>query len=218
MINMGLQLYTVREECEKNFLATLEKAAAIGFKGLEFCGYYGIEAAELRKFIDKMGLKALCAHVMLNDMQHNFDKVIEYAKVLGMKTISLPGIPEECRKDKTALKKTAELIGILAEKFSKEGIQLCYHNHDFEFDKINNEYILDSFLNSAPKLKLELDTFWTSFAGIDALAYMKKHSSRIQYIHLKDMKKDDKHQFAEVGEGCFDISSFIKTAVGLGVE
>lgn len=218
MINIGLQLYTVRDESEKNFMATLEKVAAIGYKGLEFCGYYGIEATELRKYIDKLGIKALCAHVSLNDLQENFDREIEYAKVLGMKTITLPWLPEECRKDEAAYKKTSELIGLLAEKCSNEGVQLCYHNHDFEFDKINDEYVLDAFLNKAPNLKLELDTFWTSFVGIDTLEYMKKNESRIQYIHLKDMKKGYKHEFAEVGEGCLDISSFIKTAVELGVK
>ncbi|HEY5586164.1 MAG TPA: sugar phosphate isomerase/epimerase [Ruminiclostridium sp.] len=218
MINIGLQMYTVRDECEKDFLGTIEKVATIGYKGLEFCGYYGIEATELRKYIDKLGLKALSAHVALTDMQENLEKEIEYAKILGMKTIALPWLPEEYRKDSDAYLKTSELVRVLDEKCSKAGIQLCYHNHDFEFEKIGEEYVLDVFLNKATNLKLELDTFWTSFVGIDTLEYMKKNASRLQYIHLKDMIKGEKPEFAEVGEGCLNIRSFIKAAVELGVE
>lgn len=217
MINIGLQLYTVRDECEKDFLGTLKKVAEIGYKGLEFCGYYDIKAAELREYIDKLGLKALCAHVPLSDMLENFEREIEYAKILGMKTISLPWLPEEYRKDRDAYLKTAVLLGQLEEKCSAEGIGLCYHNHDFEFETINNKYVLDIFIDKVPNLMLELDTFWTSFAGPDTLEYMKKNSSKLQYIHLKDMSREDKTEFVEVGEGCLDIASYVKTAVEIGV-
>lgn len=127
-------------------------------------------------------------------------------------------MPEEYRKDSEAYLKTAVLIGLLAEKCSAEGIQLCYHNHDFEFERINNEYVLDVFIDKVPSLMLELDTFWTSFVGLDTLEYMRKNSTKLQYIHLKDMVKGDKPEFAEVGEGCLDIASYVKTAVELGVE
>ena len=218
MINIGLQLYTVRDECEKDFLGTLKKVAEIGYKGLEFCGYYGIKATELREYIDKLGLKALCAHVSLSDMLENFDREIEYAKILGMKTISLPWLPEEYRTDSAAYLKTAVVLGLLEEKCSAVGIQLCYHNHDFEFETIDNKYVLDVFIDKVPNLMLELDTFWTSYVGLDTLEYMKKNSSKLQFVHLKDMIKGDKPEFAEVGEGCLDIASYVKTAAELGVE
>lgn len=218
MINIGLQMYTVRDECEKDFFGTLKKVANIGYTGLEFCGYYGTAAAEIRKHIDELGMKAVSAHVALSAMQEDLDREIEYAKILGMKTIVVPWLPEEYRKDSEAYLRTSELIKGLDDKCSREGIQLCYHNHDFEFEKIGNEYILDLFLKMAVNLKLELDTFWTYFVGIDTLEYMRKNSSRLQYIHLKDMIKGEKLQFAEVGEGCLNIASFVDTAVELGVE
>lgn len=218
MMNIGLQMYTVRNECEKDFFGTLEKVADIGYKGLEFCGYYGTAASELRRSIDDLGLKAVSAHVSLSAMQEDLDKEIEYAKILGMNAIVVPWLPDEYRKDSEAYLRTSGLIKELDEKCSREGIQLCYHNHDFEFKKIDSEYYLDLFLKKAVNLKLELDTFWTSFVEIDTLEYMKKNSSRLQFIHLKDMIKGEKPQFAEVGEGCLNIVSFINTAVELGVE
>lgn len=218
MINIGLQMYTVRDECEKDFLNTLKKVADIGYTGLELCGYYGVSASDLRKYIDGLGLKAVSAHVSLAAMQEDLAKEIEYAKILGMKAIVLPWLPDEYRKDEDAYLRTSELIRELDEKCSREEIQLCYHNHDFEFEKNGSGYYLDVFLKRTENLKLELDTFWTSYAGIDTLKYMRTNSSRLQFIHLKDMIKDEKPVFAEVGEGCLNIASFIETAVELGVE
>lgn len=233
MINIGLQLYTIRDECEKDFIGAIKKVASIGYKGLEFAGYYGMDAKELRKIIDDLGVKAVNAHVALASMEKDLDSEIEYAKTLGMKTITVPWLPPEDRKDKDAFLRVSESVFALDEKCLKNEIQLCYHNHDFEFKKIDNEYVLDIFMKNAKNLKLELDTFWSSYAGINTVEYMNKYSSRLQYIHLKDMSKDAKSileskekdtpvytlpVFAEVGEGYLDIKSFIKTAVGLGVE
>ncbi len=218
MINVGLQLYTVRDECEKDFIGTIRKVTDIGYKGLEFAGYYGMDARELRKIIDDMGAKAVNSHVSILKMENDLDAEIEYANILGMKTITIPALPKEIRNDVKALLKASKEISAFDERCSSNGIQLCYHNHDFEFARAENEYILDIYMKEAKNLKLELDTFWSSYAGLDSVEYMKKYAGRLQYIHLKDMIKDTKPVFAEVGEGCLDIGLFIKTAVELGVE
>lgn len=218
MINIGLQLYTVRDECEKDFKETIKKVATIGYKGLEFAGYYGMDAGELKHILDDLGIKAVSAHVPLSNLKKSLEAEIEYVNTLGMKAITLPWLPEENTKDEDAFLRTSELISVLDEKCVQHGIQLCYHNHDFEFHKIKDEYILDIFLKNAKNLKLELDTFWISYAGIDTIEYMSNHASRLHFIHLKDMIKDEKPIFAEVGEGSLDIGSFIKLAVKFGVE
>ena len=218
MINIGLQLYTIRDECEKDFMSAIKKVAAIGYKGLEFAGYYGISAQVLRKVMDDLQLKAVNTHVSLRRMESDFDEEVEYAKILGMDTITIPYLELDDRMDRDSLLKTAESIAIIDQKCRDNGIQLCYHNHDFEFEKINGEYVLDILINKAKHLKLELDTFWTSYAGLDTVLYMQKKSSRLIYVHLKDMIKDEKPIFAEIGEGCLDIKSYLKTAIECGVE
>lgn len=233
MINIGLQLYSVRDESEKDFIGTIKKVADIGYKGLEFAGYYGVDARELKKVIDDLGVEAVNAHVLLESMQKNFDREIEYANTLGMKTITVPWLPEENRKDTDALKKTFEAVSKIDEKCQKYGIEVCYHNHDFDFIKIDGGYILDVFFKNVKNLKIELDTFWTSYADIDTVEYMKKNAAKLKYIHLKDMIKDIKQViekegkdklpyflpiFTEVGVGCLDVDSFVKTAVDAGVE
>ena len=218
MINIGLQLYTVRDECEKDFIGTIKKVTDIGYKGLEFAGYYGMDAKELRKIIDDMGAVAVNAHVSILKMENDLDAEIEYANILGMKTITIPAQPKEIRNDVKALLEASKVISAFDERCLKSGIQLCYHNHDFEFAKVENEYILDIYMKNAKSLRMELDTFWCSYVGMNTVEYMKKNAQRLQYIHLKDMIKDSKPVFAEVGEGCLDINSFIKTAIELGVE
>ncbi len=218
MINVGLQLYTVRDEAEKDFIGTLKKVAAIGYKGVEFYNYYGMSAKELKKIIDELDIRAVNSHVFINNMIKDLSAEIEFAKTLGMDAITMPWLPEEYRTSRDAFLKISELLHNLDEKCYKAGIQLCYHNHDFEFKKVDEEYALDLFMKKANNLKLEFDTFWSSYAGIETIEYMKKNSARIKFIHLKDMIKDSKPVFAEVGEGCLDIMSFVKTAISFGVE
>lgn len=218
MIKIGLQMYTVRDECEKDFACTIKKVAEIGYQGLEFAGYYGMDAKELRKVIDDLGIKAVNSHVPLENMKKNLNAEIEYAFMLGMKTIAVPWLPEEYRKDEKTCLETCELVAKFDDTCKKAGMQLTYHNHDFEFKKIGNEYMLDIIVKDAKNIKLELDTFWSSYVHIDTVEYMKKKADRLMYIHLKDMIKDTKPFFAEVGEGCLKIDSFVKTAVGLGIE
>jgi len=217
-MNIGLALYTVKDECEKDFKATIKRVAKIGYKGLEFAGFYGMDARELKKLTKDLGIKAVNAHISLENMEKNFRENIEYSKALGIESITIPWLSEEKRSDRDVYLRTCELIIKLSDKCSKAGIQLCYHNHDFEFIKINGDYMLDILFKNSINLKMELDTFWSSYAGINTVEYMKKNAAKLHYIHLKDMAKNTKPLFTEVGEGCLDIRSFIHTAKNLGIE
>lgn len=217
MINVGLQLFSVRDACEKDFIGTIEKVAGIGYKGLEFAGYFGIDALELRRVLDRLDIVAVNSHVSVQRLTDNMDAEIEYARILGMKTITIPALPKDIRKNIPALLEMSQLFPGFAEKCRQNGLQLCYHNHDFEFAKVENEYLLDIFLNATKGMRLELDTFWSEYAGLDTKAFMRQHADRLEYIHLKDMIRGSEPHFAEVGEGCLDIRSFVRTAVDLGV-
>ncbi len=211
-------MFTVRDEAERDFTGALKKVASIGYKGIEFAGYYGMQAQELRKVLEDLGLQAVNSHVPLENLAKDVNKEIEYAKLLGMEAITVPYLSEAYRMDASAFLKTSKLIAGLDECCSKAGMQLCYHNHDFEFNRIGTEFILDIFLKESKGLKLELDTFWTSYAGVDTVEYMERQASRLQFMHLKDMIKAEKPVFAEVGEGCLDIGSFIEKASEIGVR
>ncbi len=233
MLKIGLQLFSVRDACEKDFVGTIQKVAAMGYQGLEFAGYYGMEAKELRKLIDDLGVKAVNSHVSLINLVNHFDQALEYANILGMKTLTVPFLAEEYHRDKEAVDRTSETMTSIAEQCAKNGLQLCYHNHDFEFASYDNGYILDAFMRKIPSLKLELDTFWAFFAGVNVKEYLKQNQTKLQYIHLKDLvhnyqeivaaKKPDERVyglplFSEVGEGCLDIEAFVKIALEAEIE
>lgn len=218
MLKIGLQLYSVRDFCEKDFPGTIKKVSDIGYQGLEFAGYHGMKAKELKKVIDGLGIRAVNSHVPLDSLKNNLEGEIEFAKTLGMDTISVPWLPPEMRKNDNDFLEVMELIHDINEKCKLYNIQLCYHNHDFEFAKIDNEYILDMYMRRVSGLKMELDTFWSSYSNVDTIEYMKKNAALLKYIHLKDMIKDTKPNFAEVGEGCLDIKAFAETGEKLGVE
>lgn len=218
MLKIGLQLYSVREFCEKDFIGTIKKVSDMGYQGLEFAGYYGMKAKELRKVVDDLGIRAVNAHVPLESLEKNLEAEIEFAKTLGMSTITVPWLPPEMRKNDNDFLKVMEVIYDINEKCKLNNIELCYHNHDFEFARIGGEYILDMYLRKVDGLKMELDTFWSSYSNVNTIEYMKENSSLLKYIHLKDMIKDTKPNFAEIGEGCLDIKAYAETGEKLGVE
>jgi len=218
IMNIGLQLYTVRDKCEKDFKATIKKVAEIGYEGIEFAGYYGMDAKELSKLTEDLGIKAVSAHISLEEFEKNFKKEVEYAQILGLESITISSVSEERRSDRDIWLKTCQLIAKLSDMCLKAGIQLCYHNHNFEFLKIDGEYMLDILFNNSINLKMELDTFWSAYVGINTVEYMKKNAAKLHYIHLKDMVKDTKSVQTEVGEGYLDIGSFFHTANDCGIR
>ncbi|MFW6308684.1 MAG: sugar phosphate isomerase/epimerase family protein [bacterium] len=216
-IPVALQLYTVREETEKDFKGTLSKVAEIGYKGVEFAGYGGLSASELKKLLDDLGLKAAGSHVPYPAIDSDLDRVIQYNLEIDNKYISIPYMEFEGKEE---FIKTAEELNKAGEKCKEAGIQLCYHNHNQEFEVFDGTYGLDLlYQNSdAQNLQVEIDTFWAKYAGVDPVEYINKYSGRIPLVHLKDMEANEEKDFAEVGEGIMDIESIAQAAEKAGAK
>jgi len=214
---IALQLYTVRDETERDFLGTLEKVAKMGYKGVEFAGYGDITAKQMNSSLKELGLVATASHAGMKLLQEKLDEAIEYSLEIGSKYIVCSSNRCETMDD---FLKSSEFFDQVGEKCRANGLSLGYHNHDFEFVKVNGEYALDLlFSKTKPEnLFAEIDTCWVYFAGVDPSAYVRKYSGRCPLIHLKDLKVRGEKVFTEVGSGIIDVRSVIKASEEYGAE
>lgn len=212
-MKLGIQMYTLREECGKDFLGALEYVSKLGYDGVEFAGYYGLTAEELREHLDRLGLVCSSTHTCAEDIFEKTDETIAYNKTLGCKYVILPWYEY---KDDTTVGKLAERFLDVRQKFADNGLVLGYHNHEMEFQKQDGTYRLDLLAEkTAGKIVLELDTYWSTQAGVDTVAYMKQHQANMPLIHLKD---GDGKALAPIGEGTIGIQKILDTARDAGME
>ncbi|WP_309868081.1 sugar phosphate isomerase/epimerase [Bacillus sp. SLBN-46] len=213
-------MYTLREESEVDFVGTLRKVAELGFNGVEFAGYGGLPVLEVKKVLDELGLQAAASHVPLEDLESNLEQVIEDQKLLGSKYVVCPYLLPERRteQDYQALILLLEQAG---QKCRQEGITLCYHNHDFELERLSDgRTALESIFEdtNAENVKAELDVYWLTKAGEKPVEWMNRYRNRTPLIHLKDMTTDEEQYFAELGTGGVDIESVLNLGVDAGVD
>lgn len=190
---VGVQLYTVRGLMKTDFDGTVAKVAGIGYKEVEFAGYFEHSPKDVRAVLDKNGLSAPSCHVSYDVVQSHWPKTIESAKIIGHTFIVCPWIDENQRKTADGWKHIVETFNQAGEESQKAGIQFAYHNHWWEFGpdaaldgKLPYDYLLAS---TDPKLvKMEMDLGWISVAGKDPVAYFKSNPGRFPLVHVKDFK------------------------------
>lgn len=214
---VAVQLYSVRDETQKDFLGTLEKVAEIGYKGVEFAGFGDISAARMKETLDRLGLVAIGNHTGIELLKNKLDEVIEYNLEIGSRYIICPWDKHDTREECI---EAAKLYNSIGEKCMLKGLQFCYHNHAHEFQTIDGEYILDIiYKETDPRLvKAEIDTYWVYYAGVDPAKYVEKYAGRCPLVHLKDMEEGESRGFMEVGEGIIDIKSIIAASKKAGAE
>lgn len=196
MLPIGLQLYSVRTELENDFEGTLKKVAEMGYAGVEFAGLFDRSPAEIKALLAEFGLTPVSAHVPLADMLADMDQVIADYKEIGCRYIAIPYVDESYRPGTPDYPETLKKIEGLGKKCAENGMVLMYHNHDFEFVKIEGKYGLDVMYETVPAayLQTELDTCWVNVGGEDPAKYIEKYSGRTPVVHLKDfvMKSREK--------------------------
>lgn len=225
---IGLQLYTVRDAMAKDPKAALAKVAGIGYNSVEGATYtgdekfYGMSPVEFKQVLKDNGLVMYSSHYRLGedkmngkDMQgtmlHDWDKAVEDAAKVGLKYMVCAWLSPEERGTLDHYKKVADDLNVAGEKCKKAGIQLCYHNHNFEFEQQDGKYPYDILMGTDPNLvKMEMDIYWIKKAGQDPIALFKKHPGRFPLWHVKDMDKTPQQNFTEVGNGVIDFKEIFK--------
>lgn len=239
---VGLQLYTLRGEMEKDFEGTLKKVKELGYEGVEFAGLFGKEGKEVKKILDELSLKAVSAHVPLTELLEDSNKTFKTYKDIGLEYIAIPYLPEEYRPQAGNFDKTLKNISYICEKAKEYGITMLYHNHDFEFDVVDGEYYLDTIYKTISEdlLKTEIDTCWVNVAGENPSEYIMKYKDRAPVVHLKDFvmkgkaKKENLYEligidksvqesegdfaFRPVGHGVQDFKSILEASKKAGAK
>ncbi|WP_294956815.1 sugar phosphate isomerase/epimerase [uncultured Flavobacterium sp.] len=227
---IGLQLYTLREELPKDVKGTLEKVAKSGYATVETYGFsikdqfWGLTPQELKKILDDNGLKAVSGHYNLGSFLYDGNTTeliaaIEAAKVLKNEFLTVPWVDEPFRRNIEDYKKIASRLNEAAKMCKKAGLKLAYHNHDFEFQKHDGAIGFDILLKETDKdlVYFELDLYWVIHSGNDPLKLFKENSGRFKMWHVKDKDRKNGDLNTEVGSGTIDFKPFFAAAKQSGM-
>ena len=209
----GLQLYSVRDLAEKDLALTLQKVAEIGYKSVEFAGFFGHSAEEVTAMLEQCGLTVSGTHSGLGDLENDFEGTVRYHKAIGNTSYILPAAPTAAREE---LDDTIAKINKYQPMLAAEGIQLGYHNHDWEFLPNKDGLIAHKELEERTDIQFEIDTYWVYAAGQDPIEVLERLKDRITVIHLKDGLQDGSG-FA-LGEGTAPVVAVLEKAKELGME
>ncbi len=198
---VAIQLYSVRDDCGKDFAGTVREIARIGYEGVEFAGYYGWSAADIRKLLDDCGLKAAGTHIGIETLLGDeFEKTVEFNRTLGNVHLIVPGLPGEYTESRAAWARTADLFSEIAAKLKPLGMWTGYHNHTVEFQPLDGELPWDTFFGRASKdVVMQVDLGNAMSGGGDPVPYIAKYPGRARTVHCKEFRKDS--GFAMLGEG-----------------
>jgi sugar phosphate isomerase/epimerase len=231
--SIGVQLYTVRDLMQSDFEGTIAKVAQVGYKNVEFAGYFGRTGKQIRAILDKNGLKAPSTHVQWDELDDKFPSVIETSKEIGLEYVVCPWIPEEARKSPDIWTVAAAKFNKCGEQCKKAGLQFAYHNHWFEFLPTHGSVLpYDSLLSMCkPDLvKMEMDLCWISTTGKDPVDYFNKYPGRFPLVHVKDVKTmpkissggtqnfGDTVDLTEVGSGVIDWKRIFSHSEKAGIK
>ena len=236
--SVALQLYSIRSIGKVDFKAALAEAKRMGYDAVELAGLYGNKAEDVKQMCEELGITPISAHVPYRDMVANPDLLEDYA-TLGCKFVVIPYLCEEDRPGTDGFAAVIENAKMLGARAKALGMQLLYHNHDFEFVKIDGKYALDILYDEVPAdyLATELDTCWVRVGGEDPAKYVEKYSGRAPIVHLKDYvggktdsmyeligidKKasadEKKFEFRPVGSGVQDFPSILAASERAGAQ
>lgn len=218
---IGIQLYTLREQTAKDFDGTLSKVAAAGYPGVEFAGFQGHSAKDIRGLLDSHGLKAFSAHIPVTEFEASIDQVIENLHTIGAEWGVIPWIGPDDRSV-AAFEKLGEKFNRYGEKLQAANLKFGYHNHNFEFEETSDagKTIFDTLLEITEPgtVSFELDPFWAEVGGYDAAEVIRTNADRIRLVHLKDASRDDLRKDVPFGEGVLDWGAILSASDRAGVE
>ena len=219
---IAVQVYSVREEAERDFAGTMKKLGEMGYDGVELAGLYGKSAEEIRDSIKAAGLTAISAHVSYDELAGDLEKTLQDYETIGCRYIVIPWLGEDRRFGAALYEETIKGIPVISEGCKKHGMTLLYHNHDFEFAKtLDGTYALDQLYAEVPAdvLGAEPDTCWIKVGGPDPSEWLKKYSGRCPLVHVKDFRrKADGVDLLALGEGEQDFPTLVKTAKECGAQ
>ncbi len=238
-IPVGYQLYSAREDAQKDLAKVCRDVKALGYDGVEFAGFFGRSAGEIRAMLEDCGLKAVSSHVPVQQMMEDPFGVIAFHRAVGFPYMAIPALDAVHRPGAAGFAEMLRFIGWFGGLCREAGIRLLYHNHDFEFVDVSGVSGLDFIYQALDPavLQTEIDVCWVKYAGVDPAAYLRKYAGRAPVVHLKDyvgvrgggspyalLGQDapaaDNVPFAfrPFGHGCQDAAAVVEAGADAGAE
>lgn len=242
---VGLQLYSIREDMEKDMDEALRQVKEMGYDYVEFAGFYGKSASEVKALLDKHGLIAISAHQGFDPYFEKGQPAIDELKEIGVKYCAIPWYDVNKLKGTDGWDETVEKFTEYGKALKASGIQMMYHNHDFEFRKYEGKFLLDWIYDTIPQdlIMPQIDTCWVHYAGYNPSEYIEKYAGRMKVLHLKDFvckklgggpvyalidsdggdakqasKEDNGFEFRPVGSGIQDFRAILESAEKAGID
>ena len=207
-----LQLYSLRHEIVLDAEGTIRRVAGLGFDGVELAGDYGWPVDRWQAVLDRAELTAVAAHAGLEALESDLSTRVAFGRALGINTLVVPALCKALQSP-AGYREAARRLNVVGRKLAEEGFTLGYHNHAFEFDRLEPAGPLcgmDILLaETDPDLvHFEFDTFWLEYAGRDAVGFIRRHAARVFFIHAKDLRKRDRED-VPAGAGDVDFPALL---------
>jgi sugar phosphate isomerase/epimerase len=206
-VPIGIQLYSLRREAERDFAAVLERVAAAGFLGVETVGLHGMRAKEFRTRVDGLGLEVTSAHVPL-PVGPDVERVLDEQEIIGNSVLVVATLEPEHFVSLAAVQRAAEQLNRAAERVRRRGMRLGYHNHWWEF--LASAVVPDPMAALVERLDddvfLEVDIYWLEVAGVDPATALSGFGDRVRLVHVKDGPGTLTDPMTAVGSGVVDVA------------
>lgn len=209
---IGIQLYTVRAEMRADMPRTVAAIAGMGYKDVEFAGYFNRTGNQVREMLDANGLKSPSTHIGFDAMKADWDKTYDDALAIGQQFITVPSPPNGTANTVAAWQKVADDFNAAGERAKARGLTLGYHNHYTEFAATEGTTAFDILLTRTdPKyVAFEMDVCWATRGGADPIALMRKYPGRFVMLHIKDITKGPEWKQTDLGEGSIDFAAILR--------
>ncbi|MEX0691860.1 MAG: sugar phosphate isomerase/epimerase [Gemmatimonadales bacterium] len=214
---IGLQLYTARTLMARDMEGTLAAVARIGYREVEFAGYFNRTPEQVRALLTGVGLSAPAAHVDFASLERGWDETLETAQAVGHRYVVVPWIPQD-RRTLDGYRRVAQLFEQRGADARAAGLVFAYHNHDFEFADVSGTTGYDILCEetSAANVRMEMDLFWTVKGGRDPHAYFARYPGRFPLVHVKDMDADGR--MVDPGQGQMDFAAIVAARETAGIR
>lgn len=242
-LKIGLTLYSIQDDVEKDMDASLKAVKEMGYDYIELGGFYGRSPEEIAELLKKHDLQIVTIHMQYDEVLENTEETLKTLKTLGVKNFVIPWMGIENHKGHEGFEQAMKDIRKAAAILKENGIQMMYHNHEFEFEKYEDKYVLDWLYETLTTdvIKPQVDVCWAKYGGADPCEYLRKYAGQMKVVHFKDfvceemnngpvydllgVEKDEGEDdgrkgfhFRPLGQGVQDFPSIIKAAEDAGIE